>query len=432
MKIKLTALLSAFLWFAFLWFASLTNAQDYSLTLLPTLGGRTTRAFAINEGGQVTGQSDTSVGPHAFLWSRTGGIRDIATLSDPDSVGYAINASAQVVGTINLCFCQNVAALWSPAAPEMQTLVFPGQADSTASGINDLGEVVGTSQDQSFKPTGFLWTPSEGMQDLGALGCVGCFPVAVNNNRQVIGTILQPGGSSHAFIWTQADGMQDLGTLGGPNSTPRAINSSGQVTGMSDTAGGVQHAFFWNADSGMQDLGTIPGETYSWGIAIDESGRVVGTSWHPGRNNGLPFSWTQEAGMKQLGPFRVPRVSEADGVNMAGQILVSVYHPVGYSTYVMTPIMATTLTASPNPSTVGEPVTFSASIGSTVHSPPADGEIVTFMSGGKVLGTGTLQSGVATFTTSALKGNRPVRALYAGDAYYAPSKSALVTQVVLK
>jgi probable HAF family extracellular repeat protein len=425
-KITLTVWLSAFLLFA-----SLTNAQDYSLTLLPTLGGRTTRAFAINEGGQVTGQSDTSVEPHAFLWSRTGGMQDIATISDQDSVGYAINASAQVVGTIDLCFCQSVAALWTPPAA-LQTLVFAGQLDSSASGINDVGEVVGTSQDQSFNSKGFLWTPSEGMQDLGALGCIGCFPSAVNNSGQVIGTVLQPGGSSHTFIWTQADGMKDLGTLGGPNSTPRAINSSGQVAGMSDTAGGVQHAFFWTADSGMQDLGTLPGETYSWGIAIDESGRVVGTSWHPGRNNGLPFSWTQEDGMKQLGPFRVPRVSEADGVNMAGQILVSVYHSDGYSSYVMTPIMATTLTASPNPSTVGEPVTFSASIGSTVHAPPADGEVVTFMSGGKVLGTGTLQSGVATFTTSALRGKRPVRAVYAGDAYYASSKSALVTQVVVK
>jgi hypothetical protein len=44
-------------------------------------------------------------------------------------------------------------------------------------------------------------------------------------------------------------------------------------------------------------------------------------------------------------------------------------------------------------STIGEPVTFSASVGSAVHAPPADSELVTLMRGGKVPGTGTLQSG---------------------------------------
>ena len=58
----------------------------------------------------------------------------------------------------------------------------------------------------------------------------------------------------------------------------------------------------------------------------------------------------------------------------------------------------TTLSSSPNPSAYGEAVTFTA----VVSPMPPDGETVSFMQGSKVLGTGALSSGTATFTTSSL------------------------------
>jgi len=61
----------------------------------------------------------------------------------------------------------------------------------------------------------------------------------------------------------------------------------------------------------------------------------------------------------------------------------------------------TTLSSSPNPSTHGQAVTFTAVVTSGL-GPPPDGETVTFMKGTKVLGTGTLSGGSASFTTSAL------------------------------
>jgi len=100
-----------------------------------------------------------------------------------------------------------------------------------------------------------------------------------------------------------------------------------------------------------------------------------------------------------------------------------------YSTVSTVPTK-TALTSSPNPSTPGEPVTFTATITSAAGAPP-DGESVSFNHGKTVLGTGTLSGGTATFTTSTLKaGSHSVTAMYAGDTNFETSKSKPVKQVV--
>jgi hypothetical protein len=90
----------------------------------------------------------------------------------------------------------------------------------------------------------------------------------------------------------------------------------------------------------------------------------------------------------------------------------------------------TTLTSSPNPSTYGEAVTFTADVASSGGTPP-DGETVPFMEGKTVLGTGTLSGGSAQFTTSTLKvGTTSVTAVYGGDSVFKKSKSKPDKQVV--
>lgn len=90
----------------------------------------------------------------------------------------------------------------------------------------------------------------------------------------------------------------------------------------------------------------------------------------------------------------------------------------------------TTLSSSPNPSTSGQAVTFTAVVSSHAGAPP-DGESVSFMKGTTVLGTGTLSGGAASYTTSALAvGTTSVKAVYGSDAYFKGSTSAVVRQVV--
>jgi uncharacterized repeat protein (TIGR03803 family) len=93
-------------------------------------------------------------------------------------------------------------------------------------------------------------------------------------------------------------------------------------------------------------------------------------------------------------------------------------------------VTTTVLTSSPNPSTFGEAVTFTA----VVTPAPPDGETVTFERAGSknpVLGTASLNGGTAVFTTSALPVGTPhIKAVYGGDPLFERSTSNGVKQVV--
>jgi len=88
---------------------------------------------------------------------------------------------------------------------------------------------------------------------------------------------------------------------------------------------------------------------------------------------------------------------------------------------------AAKLTASPNPSTVGQSVTFTAKISSPTVTPTGP---VTFTMGMTTLGTAQLSGGKATFTTSTLPaGSNVIKVTYYGNSNIARS-SVAVTQVV--
>ena len=92
----------------------------------------------------------------------------------------------------------------------------------------------------------------------------------------------------------------------------------------------------------------------------------------------------------------------------------------------------TMLSSSPNPSIGGQAVTFTAVVSSGAGAPP-DGEIVSFMDGATVLGTGALGGGSASFPTVALTvGTTTVTGVYGGDLNFIGSTSNKVKQVVEK
>ncbi len=87
-----------------------------------------------------------------------------------------------------------------------------------------------------------------------------------------------------------------------------------------------------------------------------------------------------------------------------------------------------TLKSSENPSTVGESVTFTATVAPEFTGTPTGK--VTFLSGTATLGTVPLTDGVAAFTTSSLaSGVQKITAKYAGSTNFT-SGSADLTQTV--
>jgi Bacterial Ig-like domain (group 3) len=86
----------------------------------------------------------------------------------------------------------------------------------------------------------------------------------------------------------------------------------------------------------------------------------------------------------------------------------------------------TTLVSSSNPSLLGSPVTFSATV-----SPSVTGGTVTFYDGATSLGTGSRSGSVFSLTTSGLSaGAHSITAVYGGDSTHAGSTSNVVSQFV--
>jgi len=93
------------------------------------------------------------------------------------------------------------------------------------------------------------------------------------------------------------------------------------------------------------------------------------------------------------------------------------------------------VTSFPNPSSLGQAVTFTANVHPSVPgSAYLAGKLtgtVTFLDGSTTLGSATLVSGYASFVTSGLnKGTHTITAAYSGDSKYNAATSPPLTQAV--
>jgi probable HAF family extracellular repeat protein len=112
--------------------------------------------------------------------------------------------------------------------------------------------------------------------------------------------------------------LLDLGTLGGTYSYALAVNDLGQVVGGSATAAGFNHAFFWSPAGGIVGLGTLGGK-FSEAVAVNLRGQVIGRSYtESGASHA--FFWTAAGGMVDLGTLG-GSYSEARSIDDQGQVV---------------------------------------------------------------------------------------------------------------
>ena len=243
-------------------------------------------------------------------------VRRLLSYSIVDLSGFAptaINNSGAVVGSGN-----GHAALWQNGTTiDLGTL---GGASSLAYDLNNLGEIVGLSQDSSSSQA-FSWDSASGMQGLGVIG----WAYGVNDAGQVVGTA-----SGHSFIWDSTHGLTDLGTFGGTDSQARAINRSGQVTGwvenLSAYKSPTSYGYVWDSGTGsVTALAALPGYTASRAMDINDAGQVIGTSGFYTLTMHGPVYSPREACLWQNGVVIDLGMPNARAINNLGQVIGGQY-----------------------------------------------------------------------------------------------------------
>jgi probable HAF family extracellular repeat protein len=255
---------------------------------LTNLSGTTSRAYAINDSGQITGEHWATGVPsssRAFRWD-SGTVQNLGTVaigqSGKTSLGMAINASGQVVGEGQYDNFVRAVVWQGGTAAVLDKL--PNEYYSRATDINDDGLVVGSSGPYAFTYRNGVMTR---LSDLPGESYYS-YAHAVNNAGAVVGQSANEDGAS-AVLWT-GSGILSLGDLqdGTPNSSANDINVAGQVVGVGTAAnangGSVRRAFVWSAESGMLDLNTVidAGDPLSGKFrlleaqAINDLGQIVG------------------------------------------------------------------------------------------------------------------------------------------------------------
>lgn len=243
---------------------------------LGTLGGNDSVATAINERGQVVGYSTIANGAlHAFFWE-AGRMRDLGTLGGPNSLAYAINELGQVAGQAETVSGELHAFLWDNG--QMLDLGTLGGASSVAYALNNRGQVVGESAIPSGYQRAFLWQNGQ-MRNLGIDASPTDYSRAsgINDLGQIVGIYSGTGQyrfSYFGFLWENGTTIQL--TSGQMCSSARAINNAGQIAGHAEICFADGPAVMWD-HGGMVYLGSLAtGAGYA--AAINNRGQIVGST----------------------------------------------------------------------------------------------------------------------------------------------------------
>ena len=255
---------------------------------LGTLGGTASFAYAINNRGDVVGQSRTTAdaSTHAFLYRR-------GTLTDL----YPLNSqSVQTGGPTGINDFGDIASgvvhngVYYPAIYNSRNgeITIIGSFGGTSFGfngvstaINNSGQAVGYSYIDDSNRHAFVYSDGV-MTDIGSFGGYSG-ATDINDLGEIVGFASETAhGFAHAFIYSNGV-MTEINPFGNPDndSIARGINNKGQVVGEAANLNGHARNGFIYWGGSITNLGTLAGGRNSFGFSINDRGQVVGRADYP-------------------------------------------------------------------------------------------------------------------------------------------------------
>ena len=233
----------------------------------------------LNQLGDVAWTGPTPAGPHAFLW-HAGAVVDLGTLGGTSSQANGLNDAGEVMGTSSTGTQVDV-FVWKDG--QMRDVVSPiaGATNFRTESFNNRGWITGRAQygtDFPFTIVSWLW-------DGDSLTIIPALPqpdtnmvaIALTERGDVYG-VAEDRFAEHMHPFVYRHGTVALLNPAVSNQEVLAVNNNGTTTGYI-LSGPSTHAVATD-DRNSWDLGVLGGLTnpHSEGFAVDNAGDVVGES----------------------------------------------------------------------------------------------------------------------------------------------------------
>ncbi len=213
------------------------------------------------------------------------------------------------------CFCAVLligAAQADPNQFTFSTIAFPGANNTTAYGVNNLGQIVGM-ENANATLNGFVSTESVFTTFNATPGSMaGSYAEGINNLGQIVGLNV----ANRSGFLLSGTTFTNITVPGSDSGTTNAtgINDSGQIVG-TFLMGGVQYGFLLSG--GVYTTIAAPGATTTVASGINDSGQIVG--WYAGAGGVVGFSLSGGT----FTPISFPGALStlALGINNEGQIV---------------------------------------------------------------------------------------------------------------
>lgn len=296
--------------------------EPVTVARLPVpLDGYTLPARMVNDRGDLVGGVVADGFEQGIFWS---------TLLEPTVMpavmeGHAVqpdalNERGQVAGTArhDSAYGSDIPMLflWSPEDGMIELGMLPEGEWISVSAMNNRGAIVGNGHDPSllspFDSSGYAWTPEGGYEVLPLPpGGLEGFPYDINDDGLIVGEYERGTDaydlSFHAALWSPDGSFLEIGTPGEYTSFAKFVNERGQVAGIFSMEYGYSRPFLWSAAAGFQDCGQLVEGDFVDLTGFNDRGHMVGYSYRGGA-----WFWSPESGLVPIptlggGYYSVPQ-----------------------------------------------------------------------------------------------------------------------------